>query len=993
MEIVILTITPFVISFMFALPITRNIGKPTLWGWATASIMATLFIITLTLLPRILEEGAFSTTIVWVADLGLQFTWYIDGLTVMFMLIITGIGIAVFLYAGYYLEDRKDLARFYSYLAAFTGAMLLLVMAGNIILLFIAWEATSIISFFLIGFKGAKYEDARVGASRALVITGGGGLALLVGLLLMGTAAGSYEFADLLTADTGVFLRDHAWYPAFTFLIMLGCFTKSAQFPFHFWLPGGMSAPSPASAYLHSATMVKAGVYLLFRMYPTLGNTSFWMNTLLLVGLTTMTIGAVFAVRKRDLKGLLAYTTISTLGIFVALIALPDSAGLKAAALGIIAHALYKGTFFMLAGTVEHATGTRNIDELGGLRRLLPIPTAIAFVVGLSMAGYPPLVGFVAKEYLLLAMLPETGIGILPIVLVFMSAILNGVAALLFAWDVFISRPEREYDHFHAPPLGMHIGLMGLAGASLLFGLLIAPLLDPLLEGVLGKHPHLHLIPTEINAAVLLSLLVLVGSPALFFMRPLWMAISGIKLPSGADIYAGVMRAIEWLGDLLLTSQNGKLRYYLVVILGSVATLMFIGGYTSSRAINITFPDSAIDFLKFMMIVIALGATLASIIFRKHLLAVLALSVSGYAIGVLFLLEPAPDVALVQILVETMVTVLIILMIARISATKRQEAMDVLWKGTKTWGQVGVVRDIIIATSIGVSVALFAIIAVNDRQGRIEQVEQVDAAEAPIPADDILRPITIWHLQNAYPEIRATDVVGAIITDFRGTDTIIEIMVFSVTALGLLTLLTLPTGREVLFGDDLDDVMKEINEERFLDQDEQQVMKKTDATSTGEYYRIMTSRYQFESFSTPLTRSVVQVFFPFALLLSLSQVFYGGSAPGDGFTAGIVSGLAVASWYVVFGYFEARSRLKWLHPGRLIVLGLMLAFINASLGLVTGGEFFGNIAFDGGSSFANLHITTSTVFEFAIYLVIFGGVISIMNAISHPRNLPEWGLD
>ncbi|HRF96076.1 MAG TPA: proton-conducting transporter membrane subunit, partial [Aggregatilineales bacterium] len=344
----------------------------------------------------------------------------------------------------------------------------------------------------------------------------------------------------------------------------------------------------PASAYLHSATMVKAGVYLLFRMYPTLGNTTFWTDTLLLVGLITMTIGAVFAVRKRDLKGLLAYTTISTLGIFVALIALPDSAGLKAAALGIIAHALYKGTFFLLAGTVEHATGTRNLDELGGLRRLLPIPTIIAFTVGLSMAGDPPLVGFVAKEYLLSAML---GIGMVPIILVFISSILNGVAALLFAWDVFISRPEREYDHFHAPALGMSIGLIGLAGASVLFGLLIAPLLDPLLEAVLGKNPHLHLIPTEINGAVILSLLVLIGAPALFFLRPLWMAIAGIRLINGATIYAGILRTTEAIGDLLLKSQNGKLRHYLTVILGVVAGLMFIGGYTSARPLNMVFQN------------------------------------------------------------------------------------------------------------------------------------------------------------------------------------------------------------------------------------------------------------------------------------------------------------------------------------------------------------------------------------------------------------------
>lgn len=282
-------------------------------------------------------------------------------------------------------------------------------------------------------------------------------------------------------------------------------------------------------------------MYLLFRMYPALGNTDLWTTGLLAVGLLTMTIGAVFAIHKRDLKGLLAYTTISALGMFVALIALPDSIGLKAAGLGIIAHALYKGTFFMLAGTIEHATGTRNLDELGGLRHHLPIPMGIAFVVGLSMAGYPPLFGFVAKEYLLAAMLPEVGIGFLPIILVFISAILNGTAALLFAWDVFISNPDRTYDHFHAPPLGMHIGLIGLAGVSVFFGVLIAPLLDPLFEALLGKPAKLHLFPSEINAAFLLSILALIGAPTLFYLRGVWLPMKGISLPTGAGIYAGII--------------------------------------------------------------------------------------------------------------------------------------------------------------------------------------------------------------------------------------------------------------------------------------------------------------------------------------------------------------------------------------------------------------------------------------------------------------------
>jgi multisubunit Na+/H+ antiporter MnhB subunit len=258
-------------------------------------------------------------------------------------------------------------------------------------------------------------------------------------------------------------------------------------------------------------------------------------------------------------------------------------------------------------------------------------------------------------------------------------------------------------------------------------------------------------------------------------------------------------------------------------------------------------------------------------------------------------------------------------------------------------------------------------------------------------ADEIVRPISTWHLQNAYPEIVATDVVGAIITDFRGTDTLIEIMVFGISALGLLTLMTLPVGREVLFGENMDELMQEVAKERFPDQEEE-VINIDPTKRTREYYRRVTDKYQFENLSTPLTRSVAQIVLPFAFLLSFTQILYGGSAPGDGFTAGIVSGLAIASWYVVFGYFEARLRLRWLHAGRMIVAGLTIAFINAGLGLITGGAFFGNITFDGGQAPAGLHLTTSVVFELAIYLVVFGGVVSIMNAISHPRDLEEWGL-
>lgn len=990
MDIVILNAIPFLMAGLFALPPVRATLRRTGMAWATTAVMAGLFAWLLTFVPQVAEEGVVTHVIEWVPELGLSLSWYVDGLALTFALIVTGVGVAVFLYAGYYFDDDVQLAKFYAFLSAFAGSMLAVVMAGNVFMLFVAWEGTSIMSFLLIGFKGDKYEDARIASSRALVVTGGGGLALFVGLLMMGWAAGGvdnngFELSTLLAPEMGEFLRDHAWYTGFTFLLMLGAFTKSAQFPFHFWLPGAMTAPSPASAYLHSATMVKAGLYLLFRFYPVLGESWFWVNSLLVIGLTTMFIGALFAIRKRDLKGLLAYSTVSKLGAITALIALPEAHGLKAAIFGILAHAMYKATFFLLAGSVEHATGTRNLDQLGGLARRMPGSAVIAAVVGLSMAGVPPMIGFAAKEFLLDEFLPAHGISVIVVIIAFAASVLTVVSALLFVWDVFISRPEREYDHFHAPPLGLTLGPALLAAASIVSGLFISPLFGDLVDNILGKPTKLYLIPPNLNplenTAFGLSVLVLILGPLLFSLRSRWLTMPWVALPSGIELYHAFIRFWEWLGDQLLKSQNGKLRYYLVGILAVVAGLMLFGGYENFRSINVEI-RTASDLLKVMLLVLTVGATLAAIVIRSHLTAALAMGVAGYAVGGLFLLEPAPDVALVQILVETLATVLVILMIARISARQRREVMDNLWVGAKNTN-VGVWRDLAISIVIGVSVGLFALAAMQDREARVAQMRLVQAQEDPMlmPAADITRPITLWHLENAYSETGVTDVVSAILADFRGTDTLIEITVFGMAALGVFTLLTMPVGGELLTGRRITQTMRVVARS-----DDAEDADAVPAARSLDDLEDFSERVGVPRFSNPLTRLAATLVMPFALLISISHVLYGGSGPGDGFTAGVVSGLAVALWYVVFGYFEARARLPWLRPGRLITFGLLLAVVNAGMGLVLSDGFFAISKLEGDAP-AGLHLATTLIFEFSIFLTVFGGVTVIMNAIAYPRNM------
>ena len=374
--------------------------------------------------------------------------------------------------------------------------MLLVVISGNLLLTFVAWELTSVTSFMLIGFNGRNNAEAREGAFKALFVTGAGALALITGLVILGVACGQVLHPDegiRFVADINEILQTdelykHEWFPIFTVLILLGGLTKSAQFPFHFWLPGAMSAPTPASAYLHSATMVKAGIFLFARLSPVMYKNALWSELLLVFGLATMLVGSVFAIKQRDLKGLLAYSTVSKLGAIVAMIGLPGQNGLKAALLGIIAHALYKSALFLVAGTIDHATGTRVIDQLGGLRRQMPILFLVTIISALSMAGIPFLLGFVAKETLLDAMLhysePQT---ILILGAVMLSSVFTAVAAYILIYDVFW-KPARREIHFHQPPSLIRLGPVILSLGSLFLGVLVEPVIVPLLELAVPKN-------------------------------------------------------------------------------------------------------------------------------------------------------------------------------------------------------------------------------------------------------------------------------------------------------------------------------------------------------------------------------------------------------------------------------------------------------------------------------------------------------------------------
>ena len=418
--------------------------------------------------PLVLHEGPQLLAWSWVPSLGISLSFLLDGLSLLFGLLITGIGTCVLVYAGGYLKGHQDMARFHLALVAFMASMLGLVLADGLLTLFIFWELTSITSYLLIGFNHQDIE-ARKSARQGLFVTVAGGLALMAGLVLLGVASGSWSLHDILRADED--LRQHALYTPMLICLLLGAFTKSAQFPFHFWLPNAMAAPTPVSAYLHSATMVKAGIYLLARLQPELGGTALWVTILSVVGATTMLTGAFLAIHHTNIKKLLAYSTVMALGTLTMLLGIGSEYAMTAFVTFLLAHSLYKGALFMVAGILDHETGTKDVTAMGGLRSVMPVTATIALIAALSLAGVPPLLGFIGKELMLEAALGAERVRSILVVFAFMAAVLTIAVASIIALRPFYGARHETPKTPHEAPLSMLIGPGLLALGSLALGL------------------------------------------------------------------------------------------------------------------------------------------------------------------------------------------------------------------------------------------------------------------------------------------------------------------------------------------------------------------------------------------------------------------------------------------------------------------------------------------------------------------------------------------
>lgn len=738
-------------------------------GWLYALLPAAVFTYFLTLLPAVEEGGARTFSLQWIPSLGLTLSFRLDGLSLLFALLVLGVGALVLIYAGGYLAGHPRQGRFFGFLLLFMASMLGLVLADNLLLLFVFWEMTSISSYLLIGFYHDK-DASRSSALQALLVTGLGGLALLAGIILVGIAGGSYDIAVLMTS--GEALRNHSLYLPALLLILLGAFTKSAQAPFHFWLPGAMAAPAPVSAYLHSATMVKAGVYLLARLNPMLGGSAEWHYLLTLAGGATMLIGALLAAPQTDLKRLLAYSTVSALGILVMLIGLSTDLAAKAALVFLVVHSMYKGALFMVAGTVDHEAGTRDVRVLHGLARAMPLTAAAALLAALSMTGFPPLLGFIGKELMYEAKMQAPSASVFLLVAGVLANAVNIAVALIVGIRPFAGREPRRPAEAHEGSAALWLGPLVLGLGGLAFGLfpslLGTTLIEPAVHSIRAEHVEVALkLWHGINPVFMLSVLTVGVGVAMFFLRfrarstAGRLRVSELLLPGG--IYRRAVAALPGTaGRFVRIVQSGNLRTYLFTIL---IAFVLLAGYTFFRLsgwpIDIVLED--VHFYSAALVALMIAATVMTLASRTRLVAIAALGIIGFGIAGLYVIYSAPDLAITQILVETLTVVIFLFVIRHLPRFGERSAVSTQ------------LRDGVIAVLSGVMVTLFSLKASG---------VQMDA------------PISRFFAENSFLEAHGRNVVNVILVDFRALDTLGEITVLSVAAIGVYAMMKLRRGKE-----------------------------------------------------------------------------------------------------------------------------------------------------------------------------------------------------
>ncbi|MEM1109615.1 MAG: hydrogen gas-evolving membrane-bound hydrogenase subunit E [Planctomycetota bacterium] len=758
--------------------VTRRLGDRA--GWLLALGPAAVFVFWVTQWPSVDAEG-LTQTLPWAESLGVELALRGDGLAGAMSMLISGIGALIVVYASGYLHGDPRLGKFYAYLFVFMGAMLGMVISDNLVALFIFWEMTSVSSYLLIGFNHHK-PDYRDAALKALLVTGGGGLALLAGIIMLGGIGTSLGLSlrEALTVSSLIehadAIQGHAWFAPMLILVLLGCFTKSAQFPFHFWLPSAMAGPTPVSAYLHSATMVKAGVFLLGRLHPVVGQSTLFAVTVTTVGAITMLVGAVMAVGQRDMKGILAYTTISVLGTLVMLLGLGTDQAIEAAVAFLFAHGLYKAALFMAAGNVDHATGTRDVTKLGGLRKLMPWTAAAALVASLSKAGAPPMFGYLGKKLLLEAKVNAETLNVLLTATAVVANICMVAVALLLVLRPFWGELKQTPHKAHELPLSMNLGPMLLAGLGLFVGLIPgvfdATLGEAMASSIYGE-------PLEMKLKLLFGLsiesLIVVGLSfgALGLGYVLYRVLRpGFSVPEpiralgrfGPDrgyrlFMEGLMGGAAWHTRKL---QSGYLRRYVLIVVGAFALAAGPLAWAALRSGNEAIGFGSWQTHELILALLVVAGAVYGVAARSRLAAIASIGGSGIGLAVLFAVSGAVDLAITQLMVETLLVVILALVMLRLPAMTAKSSLP--RRG----------RDLLIAAAGGATVTLLVLASAT--------------VELPTVVSD-------YYQAQAVPKAYGRNVVNVILVDFRALDTLGEIVVVAVAGVGVASLVWLGHGR------------------------------------------------------------------------------------------------------------------------------------------------------------------------------------------------------
>lgn len=892
------------------------------------------FVLLLTQAKTVLSGNAILEQWQWLPQIGIDFSFRLDALSLIFSLLITGIGTLIYIYAYYYLNPKNSLSKLYSLLMLFMAAMLGISLSNNLIILLVFWELTSISSFLLVGYW-SNYEAAQRGARMAMTITGMGGLAMLGGFILIGHIAGTYQI-DQLTTMTTTIQNSGLFVPALL-LILLGAFTKSAQFPFHFWLPNAMAAPTPVSAYLHSATMVKAGIFLVARLLPIFVGSALFHNLVTTIGLFTLCMAAFFAIFKEDLKGLLAYSTISHLGLIMCLLGIGSPLAVAAAIFHIINHATFKAALFMIAGIIDHESATRDLRKLSGLWQLLPFTATLTMITAASMAGVPLTNGFISKEMFFTELLANLSGGY--VVLAAIVATLAGLFAVaysvrlvhgvFFDGDVGRDVPNKNA---HEPPLGMRLPAIILATLCILVGILPALLVENIVNAgtrastQLSNFEGVHLaIWHGFNLPLLMSAIALIGGVIFYFALAKGGRIREIDLDPSLGRLQGKLLFEDFLKNLLSLSrkvkkntETGSLQNYLLLILA--LSIALVAAPLLNQ--NLTTGTRELTHAPFTAIVLWLllfSACWMMLWFHhERIKAVLISGAIGLVVTMIFVTLSAPDLALTQITVDVVTTVLLLMSLSLLPQLTPYESSR-----TRRW------RDAVLAIGGGIGIGWIAwLIMTRDHNS-----------------------ISWFFVQQSLPLGGGSNIVNVILVDFRGFDTFGEIAVLGIAAIGALCMMD--------------------------------GMRTHGTTMTkGLSYRFNPSPLMFR-----MTASWV---LPVALVVSLYIFLRGHNYPGGGFIAGLITSMALVIQYIALGQDQAEKMLR-AKSGRLyevwIGLGLLIAGLSGIASWLWARPFLTSAhVYVESSLFGTFHLASAAAFDLGVYGTVVGATMLLISVLGDSRH-------